>query len=79
MKHLPELSRSAHSIKKEQALAKAWLQEGWAYYSGVSRTIAGASQAEADQIAKVLEQITQPILAADTIFLSEFLQFEFFQ
>jgi threonine synthase len=40
------------------------LQGGWADYSGVSRTLTEILQAEADQISKVLEQITQPILAA---------------
>ena len=60
LKYLQELSRSAHPIDQDQAVAKAWLQARWADYSGVSRTLAGISQAEADQIAKVMEQIMQP-------------------
>ena len=67
LKHLQELSRSAHPIDQDQAVAKAWLQAGWADYSGVSRTLAGISQAEADQIAKVMEQITQPFLAEEVM------------
>jgi hypothetical protein len=67
LKHLQELSRSAHPIDQDQAVAKAWLQAGWADYSGVSRTLAGVSQAEADLIAKVMEQITQPILAEEVM------------
>lgn len=65
--HLQELSRSAHPIDQDQAVAKAWLQAGWADYSGVSRTLSGICQAEADQIAKVLQQITQPILAEEVM------------
>ncbi len=67
LKHLQDLSRSAHPIDQDQAVAKAWLQTGWADYSGVSRTLAGLSQAEADQIAKVMEQIMQPILAEEVM------------
>ncbi|RPI78688.1 MAG: hypothetical protein EHM41_24485 [Chloroflexi bacterium] len=67
LQHLQELSRSAHPIDQDQAVAKAWLQTGWADYSGVSRTLSGISQPEADQIAKVLQQITQPILAEEVM------------
>lgn len=65
--HLQDLSRSAHPIDQDEAVAKAWLQAGWADYSGVSRTLSGFSQPEADQIAKVLQQITQPILAEEVM------------
>lgn len=67
LQHLQELSRSAHPIDQDQAVAKAWLQACWADYSGVSRTLSGISQQEADQIAKVLQQITQPILAEEVM------------
>ena len=67
LKHLQELSRSAHPIDQDQAVAKAWLQAGWADYSGVSRTLTEVSQAEAEQIAKVMKQITQPILAEEVM------------
>jgi hypothetical protein len=67
LKYLQDLSRSAHPIDQDQAVAKAWMQAGWADYSGVSRTMTGINQAEADQIGEVLEQITQPILAEEVI------------
>lgn len=67
LQHLQELSRSAHPIDQDQAVAKAWLQAGWADYSGVSRTLSGIGQAEADQIASVVQQITQPILAEEVM------------
>jgi len=67
LKHLQELSRSAHPIDQDQAVAHAWLQAGWADYSGVSRTLAGISQPEAEQIANGMEQITQPILAEEVM------------
>jgi hypothetical protein len=67
LQYLQELSRSAHPIDQDQAVAKAWLQAGWADYSGVSRTLSGIDQAEADQIAKALQQITQPLLAEEVM------------
>jgi hypothetical protein len=62
LEHLQDISRSAHPIDQDQAVAKAWRQAGWADYSGVSRTLTGLSQAEAEQLAAILEQITRPIL-----------------
>ena len=67
LEHLQDLSRSAHPIDQDQAVAKAWGQSGWADYSGVSRTLAGLNQAEAEQIASVLEQISAPILAEEVM------------
>jgi hypothetical protein len=67
LEHLQDLSRSAHPIDQDQAVAKAWQQAGWADYSGVSRTLSGLTQAEAEQIVGVLEQITRPILAEEVM------------
>ena len=67
LEHLQDLSRSAHPIDQDWAVAKAWQQAGWADYSGVSRTLSGLSQAEAEQIVGVLEQITRPILAEEVM------------
>jgi hypothetical protein len=67
LEHLQDLSRSAHPIDQDQAVAKAWQQAGWADYSGVSRTLSGLTQAEAEQIVGVVEQITRPILAEEVM------------
>ena len=67
LEHLQDLSRSAHPIDQDQAVAKAWRQSGWADYSGVSRTLTGLTQAEAESIAEVLEQVSAPILAEDVM------------
>jgi len=67
LEHLQDLSRSAHPIDQDQAVAKAWGQSGWADYSGVSRTLAGLTQTEAEAIAGVLEQIHAPILAEEVM------------
>lgn len=67
LEHMQDISRSAHPLDQDLAVAKAWGQPGWADYSGVSRTLAGLTQAEADQIVAVLEQVSQPILAEETM------------
>ncbi len=67
LKYLQELSKSAHPIDQDQAVAKAWLQSGWADYSGVSRTLSALDQKEAEQITPVLDRITQPILAEEVM------------
>ena len=65
--HLKDLSLSAHPIDQDQAVAKAWGQSAWANYSGVSRTLTSLRQEEAEQVAAVLDQITQPILAGEVM------------
>jgi hypothetical protein len=65
LKHLQDISLSAHPLDRDQAVAQAWGQLGWADYSGVSRTLSGLSWEEARQIAKELEQISQPYLEAE--------------
>jgi hypothetical protein len=67
LEHLQELSRSAHPIDQDQAVAKAWGQSGWADYSGVSRSLAGLTQAEAEEIADAVEQVSAPILAEEVM------------
>jgi hypothetical protein len=67
LEHLQDLSRSAHPIDQDQAVAKAWGQTGWADYSGVSRTLTGLMQAEAEAIMEALAQISAPILAEEVM------------
>jgi hypothetical protein len=62
LEYLKDLSRSAHPIDQDQAVAKAWRQPAWADYSGVSRTLTTLCQEEAEQVAGVLHKITKLIL-----------------
>ena len=60
--HLEDLSRDGRPLDQDQAVAHAWQQAGWADYSGVARTLQGLSQAEAEAIAQVLDEISRPLL-----------------
>jgi hypothetical protein len=65
MRHLQELSLSAHPLDRDRAVAEAWGQPGWADYSGVSRTLSKMSWAEAQGIVAVLEEVSRPYLQAE--------------
>jgi hypothetical protein len=67
LEYLKDLSRSAHPIDQDQAVAKAWVQAAWADYSGVSRTLTTLSQEEAEQVTGVLHKITKLILDGEVM------------
>jgi hypothetical protein len=60
--HLEDISRDGRPLDQDQAVAHAWQQAGWADYSGVARTLQTLSQAEAEAIAQVLDEISRPLL-----------------
>jgi hypothetical protein len=64
-KHLQDISLAAHPLDKDQAVAEAWQQPGWADYSGVSRTLSRLSWDEVRQLVAVLEQISQSYIATE--------------
>jgi hypothetical protein len=65
LEHLQDISRSAHPLDQDQAVAEAWRQPGWADYSGVSRTLSGLRWDEVNALVQVLEQVSQPLLQAE--------------
>jgi len=65
VQYLQDISQAAHPLDKDQAVAEAWGQPGWADYSGVSRTLTSLSWEEARQIAQVLEEISQGFVDAE--------------
>ncbi len=67
--HLQDISLAAHPLDKDQAVAEAWGQPGWADYSGVSRTLRGLSWDEAKAIAAVLAGISQPYIDSEVSLL----------
>lgn len=65
LKELQQISLSAHPLDKDQAVAAAWGQTGWADYSGVSRTMSRLSWEEAKAIVAELDAFSQPFLDAE--------------
>lgn len=60
--HLQDLSRSAHPLVRDQAVADAWGQPAWADYSGVSRTLQSLSDEEVTAIIDAIDAISQPFI-----------------
>jgi hypothetical protein len=69
-KHLQDISRAAHPLDQDTAVAKAWGQAGWADYTGISRTMKHLAWAEARALVTVLEQVSQPFLKRELSLLS---------
>lgn len=67
LEYLKDISQSAHPLDCDLAVAQAWGQSGWADYSGVSRTLSQLSEAEVEQIAQALEQVSQPLLDQEVV------------
>lgn len=65
--HLKEISIAAHPLDQDLAVAQAWGQRRWADYSGVSRTLAHLTQAETEQILKVLANVSQPFIDKEAV------------
>jgi hypothetical protein len=58
--YLQDISRAAHPLDQDLAVAQAWEQAGWADYSGVSRTLQKISLAEAQAVIAYLQSFSQP-------------------
>lgn len=60
--YLKDISRSAHPLDQDLAVAKAWGQTDWADQSGVSRTLSASTMTQVKQIVNVLRQVSQPFI-----------------
>ena len=60
--HLQDLSRSAHPLDQDQAVAEAWGQPAWADYSGVCRTLQSLNHEEVNALINALTSVSQPVI-----------------
>jgi hypothetical protein len=63
--YLEDISRSAHPLDQDRAVAQAWGQMQWADYSGVSRTLHRLNIRDVERIEQALRQISQKYLAEE--------------
>ncbi len=61
-KYLQDVSLAAHPLDKDGAVAQAWGQQGWADYTGVSRTLKKLTWTEVNALVEVLERVSQPMI-----------------
>lgn len=71
LEHLQDISRAAHPLVKDAAVAHAWGQTAWADYSGVSRTLSRLTPDEAQAIAEALAEVEQPAIDAEVKLLRQ--------
>ena len=65
LEYLQDISRAAHPLDKDQAVAEAWDQESWADYTGVSRTLSSLSWEEAELIVNTLKELSEPFIQGE--------------
>jgi len=68
-KYLQNISLAAHPLDKDVAVAQAWGQQGWADYTGVSRTLKKLTWTEVNALVEVLEHVSQPIIKSELTLL----------
>jgi hypothetical protein len=62
LESLHELNEGAQPLAEDVAVAVAWLREGLAHYSGVSRTLKAAGAQTVEATLRVLDAVSQPFL-----------------
>jgi len=60
--YLQDISRSAHPLDQDQAVARAWGQDSWADYSGVSRTLNVCTAETVDAVRTAVVEISRPFI-----------------
>lgn len=65
--HLQDISRGAHPLDQDQAVAEAWGQPAWADYSGVSRTLHACDQQTVDAVREATEQVSRPFIDQEVL------------
>jgi hypothetical protein len=63
--YLQDISCGAHPLDKDQVVAEAWGQPGWADYSGVSRTLQRCDDATVSAIKAALADVSRPFIARE--------------
>ena len=65
LRQLQDISLAAHPLEKDQAVAEAWGQPGWADYTGISRTMSSLSDEEVQSLRAGLESVSRPFLTQE--------------
>jgi len=60
--YLQDMSKGPHPLVKDQAVAEAWGQPGWADYSGVSRTLKACTADNVQDFVAALNAVSQPFI-----------------
>lgn len=64
IEHLEDLNDGPRPLAKDQAVAQAWRQTGFAHYSSVSRTLEACTEETVTAVEQALHEFSQPFIAA---------------
>jgi hypothetical protein len=62
--YLQDFNRGSHPIATDPTIAKAWAQDLFAHYSGVSRTLEAANEETLATVVDVLRMVSRPFVEA---------------
>ncbi len=65
--YLQDISRGPHPLDQDLAAAQAWGQEGWADYSGVSRTLKACTEETVTAVKEALEAVSRPFIEREVM------------
>lgn len=63
--HLKDISCAAHPLDQDLAVARAWEQDSWADYTGISRALRALTDDDVDRIIEALEAYSHPCRRAE--------------
>ena len=65
--YLKDISHGPHPLDQDLAAAQAWGQEGWADYSGVSRTLKACTEETVTAVKGALEEVSRPFIEREVM------------
>lgn len=65
--YLQDISHGPHPLDRDEAVAQAWGQPGWADYSGVSRTLRACNEKTVAGLQEALAAISQPFVEREVM------------
>ena len=66
-RYLQDISHGPHPLDRDQTVAAAWDQPGWADYSGVSRTLQACTEETVEAVRDVIEEVSRPFIDREVV------------
>ena len=66
-RYLQDISHGPHPLDRDQTVAAAWDQPGWADYSGVSRTLQACTEETVEAVRDAIEEVSRPFIDREVV------------
>jgi hypothetical protein len=70
-RYLQDISHGPHPLDRDQTVADAWSQPGWADYSGISRTLQACTEETVEAMREVIEEVSRPYIDREVVLSSQ--------